>query len=52
MKQIRGLNGKRMCDLSDDRKAIFIRRKDSMTVITAEKDCRLKVTILRQTREK
>ena len=52
MKQIRGLNGKRMCDQSDDRRAIFIRRKDSVTVITAEKDCRLKVTILRQTREK
>ena len=52
MKQIRDYSNRRICDLSDDGKTIFIRRGDYMTVITADKDGNMKVTILRQTGEK
>lgn len=52
MKQIRDFNSKRVCDLSDDRKIVFIRRGDCVTVITAEKDGSLKVVVLRQNGEK
>ena len=43
MKPIRDLNKKRVCDMSDDRKIAYIRQKDCVTVIRAEKDGTLSV---------
>ncbi len=44
MKQVKDLNKKRVCDLSDDGKIAYIRRGDCVTKITAAKDGSLKVT--------
>lgn len=52
MKQIRDHSNRRICDLSDDGKTIFIRRRDSVTVITVQKNGSMKVTVLRQAKEK
>ena len=44
MKQIKDLNNKRVCDLSDDSKFAYVRRGDCMTQISVEEDGRLKIT--------
>ena len=44
MKQIKDLNNKRVCDLSDDRKVAYVRRGDCMTRISVEEDGSLKIT--------
>ncbi len=43
MKQVKDLNKKRVCDISDDRKTVFIRRGDCVTEVRAEKDGTLSV---------
>ena len=43
MKQVKNLNGKRVCDLSDDGTIVYIRRGNCETVIRAEKDGTLSV---------
>lgn len=40
MKQVKDLNKKRVCDISDDRKTVFIRRGDCVTEVRAEKTVR------------
>lgn len=49
MKQIKDLNNKRVCDISDDCKVIFIRRGDCITEIHAEKDGTLSVKSNKET---
>lgn len=44
MKQIKDLNNKRVCDLSDDQKVAYVRRGDCLTRITVQEDGSLKVT--------
>lgn len=44
MKEIRNLNGKRICDMTDDGKAIVIVQKDCITKITANPDGTLVAT--------
>ena len=41
--QVKDLNKKRVCDISDDRKTVFIRRGDCVTEVRAEKDGTLSV---------
>ena len=43
MTQVKDMNKKRVCDLSDDRKTVYIRRGDCVTEIRAEKDGTLSV---------
>lgn len=43
MEEIRNLNGKRVCDISSDRKVVLIANKDCLTRITANPDGSLKV---------
>ena len=43
MTQVKDLNRKRVCDLSDDRKTVYIRRGDCVTEVRAEKDGTLSV---------
>ena len=43
MTQVKDLNKKRVCDLSDDRKTVYIRRGDCITEVHAEKDGTLSV---------
>lgn len=43
MTQVKDMNKKRICDLSDDRKTVYIRRGDCVTEIRAEKDGTLSV---------
>ena len=43
MEEIRNLNGKRVCDMSRDRKVIEIIQKGCLTRITANPDGTLKV---------
>ena len=43
MEEVRNLNGKRVCDISRDRKVIEIVLKDCLTRITANPDGTLKV---------
>lgn len=43
MTQVKDLNKKRVCDLSDDRKTMYIRRGDCITEVRAEKDGTLSV---------
>lgn len=43
MTQVKDLNRKRVCDLSDDRRTVYIRRGDCVTVVRAEKDGTLSV---------
>ena len=47
--QIRDANKKRVCDLSDDKKTVYICRGDSITVIWAEKDGTLSVISKKKT---
>ena len=42
--QVKDLNRKRVCDLSEDRKIAIIRRGDCLTMILANKDGTLRVT--------
>lgn len=44
MEQIKDLNNKRVCDLSDDKKTAEIRRGDCVTRIRAKPDGTLTVT--------
>ena len=44
MKQIKDLNNKRVCDLSEDRKVAYVRRGNCMTRISVEEDGSLKIT--------
>ena len=48
MKQIKDLNNKRVCDLSDDKKTAEIRRGDCVTVIKAKPDGTLDITHRKQ----
>ena len=43
MTQVKDMNKKRVFDLSDDRKTVYIRRGDCVTEIRAEKDGTLSV---------
>ena len=43
MAQVKDLNRKRVCDLSDDRKTVYIRRGDCITEVRAKKDGTLSV---------
>ena len=43
MKQFKDLNKKRVCDISDDRKTLYIRRGDCVTEVRAEKDGTLSI---------
>ena len=43
MEEVRNLNGKRVCDISRDRKVIEIVQKDCLTRITANLDGTLNV---------
>ena len=43
MTQVKDMNKKRVCNLSDDRKTVYIRRGDCVTEIRAEKDGTLSV---------
>ena len=43
MTQVKDMNKKRVCDPSDDRKTVYIRRGDCVTEIRAEKDGTLSV---------
>lgn len=43
METIRNLNGKRVCDRSEDRKVVEIVQKNCLTRITANSDGTLKV---------
>lgn len=43
MTQVKDMNKKRVCDLSDDRKTVYIRRGDCVTEIRAEKGGTLSV---------
>ena len=48
MMQIKDLNKKRVCDLSDDGKTIYIRRGDCMTIVKANGDGTLSVSHIRE----
>lgn len=43
MKQIKDLNNKRICDISEDRKALYIRKGDCITTVTAGEDGKLNI---------
>lgn len=43
MTQVKDLNKKRVCDISDDRKTAYIRKGDCVTKITTGKDGSLQV---------
>lgn len=44
MTQVKDLNRKRVCDLSDDRRTVYIRQGDCVTEVRAEKDGTLSVS--------
>lgn len=44
MKQIRDINKKRVCDLSDDKKTAYISKGDCITEIRVAKDGTLSIT--------
>ena len=46
--QVKDLNRKRVCDMSKDRKIVYIRRGDCLTMILANKDGTLRVTHSRE----
>ena len=50
MTQVKDLNKKRVCDLSDDRKTMYIRRGDCVTEVRAEKDGTLTVRCKKESR--
>ena len=43
MKEIKNLDDKRVCDQSDDRKKVEIRKKKCLTIITANEDGTLNI---------
>ena len=43
MEEVRNLNGKRVCDISTDKKVVEIVQKDCLTRITANPDGSLKI---------
>ena len=43
MRPFKDLNKKRVCDISDDRKTLYIRRGDCVTEVRAEKDGTLSI---------
>lgn len=47
LKEIRNLDEKRVCDISEDRKHIVISKKDCKTIISVAKDGTLQVSHLR-----
>ena len=48
MKQVKDLNNKRVCDISEDKKTAEIRRGDCVTVIKAKPDGTLAITHRKQ----
>ena len=44
MQEFQNFDNKRVCDVSDDKKTVIIRKKGCMTRITANKDGTLNVT--------
>ena len=46
--QVRDLNNKRVCDLSDDRKKVIIRRGDCVTVIAVDENGNLTVSYIKK----
>lgn len=48
--QVKDLNRKRVCDLSEDKRIAYIRRGDCMTMIRANKDGTLRCTHSREKR--
>ena len=48
MEEIKNLDGKRVCDIAHDKKAIEIGKKDCITRITANSDGTLRITNLRK----
>jgi len=44
MNEVENLNLKRVCDISDDSKVVEIRKKDCVTIITANPDGTLRFT--------
>jgi hypothetical protein len=49
--QIANLNKKRVCDLSNDKRVIQIRRGDCVTLIRANRDGTLQITHIRDKKE-
>lgn len=49
--QITNLNKKRVCDLSNDKKVVQIRRGDCVTLICANRDGTLHITHIRDKKE-
>lgn len=43
MEEVRNINGKRVCDVSQDKKIVEIVQKDCLTRITANPDGTLKI---------
>lgn len=43
MDEIRNLSGKRVCDVSEDRRVVIIRIRDCITMISANADGTLKI---------
>jgi len=44
MEEYRNINGKRVCDVSKDKRIVEIKQKDCITRITANSDGTLKIT--------
>ena len=44
MDPVKNLDDKRVCDQSEDKKTVEIRKKDCITRITANTDCTLHIT--------
>ncbi|MGI6737789.1 MAG: hypothetical protein ACOX54_00050 [Christensenellales bacterium] len=44
MQEVRNINNKRICDISNDQKVIEIRLKNCLTIITANPDGTLNIT--------
>lgn len=44
MREVRNINNKRICDISNDSKVVEIRLKDCLTIITANPDGALNIT--------
>jgi hypothetical protein len=44
MREVRNINNKRICDISNDQKVIEIRLKNCLTIITANPDGTLNIT--------
>ena len=44
MREVRNINNKRICDISNDKKVVEIRLKDCLTIITANPDGTLNIS--------